>query len=578
MKRVFTDRSRIETYQRCPRSRFLGYHEGPDGLGIQSAKKPLPLVVGGSVHCGLEVLLRSGQALYDSLDKRDNPQLWRVVEDAAVDYALADFHLHADSLELDTMELAQQANKVTTLTDQLAESAFSELGLTEGDPLIQGLRQEAAAGAHEYDAYLAAEQGALVEGMLRAYARRRLRPLLEQFEVLEVEREGEWELSRWQTGEWVSISCVCGWGGVFDIAHPYPRNCPNDTEQSGGHYLTPSDAAFELYFMSRPDALLRDRQTSDLVIMSFKTAASWDVRKERDAQHDMQGLSEGVEIERRLGEWWAQLQDAERNGSAVKYGLPEPMVNFLRVLPAPPRILAIRYEYLLKHDRFKDNDLTQKFGFECRSQRSPLVRGYLNKGMTASDEQWCWSYKYRKEDGSESNLYYKNWRSTPVWEHMPILQWIDMLDAATETMSGEADSMGQDVRSLGFKCDAQATGYTAEHPLDSVFLPPITVFRQDDDLRDWIEQVEHQERAIAQHVEEVQATEGEDERRSLLNRHFPQNRKACCWPSLCAMEPICFGGQDMRRDPLSSGRYKVRQLNHPQEGLTNISHKDTVSE
>ena len=49
--------------------------------------------------------------------------------------------------------------------------------------------RDAERSVREYEAYLMAEQSALVEGMVRAYARRRLRPLLEEFEVLEVERE-----------------------------------------------------------------------------------------------------------------------------------------------------------------------------------------------------------------------------------------------------------------------------------------------------------------------------------------------------------------------------------------------------
>jgi hypothetical protein len=45
--------------------------------------------------------------------------------------------------------------------------------------------------------FLETEQRALIEAMVRAYARRRLQPLLEEFEALEVEREGEWLLGEW---------------------------------------------------------------------------------------------------------------------------------------------------------------------------------------------------------------------------------------------------------------------------------------------------------------------------------------------------------------------------------------------
>ena len=57
-------------------------------------------------------------------------------------------------------------------------------------------------------------------------------------------------------------------------------------------------------FMSRPDALLLEKSSGQLYLQSFKTTSGWDVRRARDAEHDMQGLSEGVEVERRLARWW----------------------------------------------------------------------------------------------------------------------------------------------------------------------------------------------------------------------------------------------------------------------------------
>ena len=71
---------------------------------------------------------------------------------------------------------------------------------------------------------------------------------------------------------------------------------------------------YESRFMSRPDALLRSRADNSLYILSYKTAATWDIRKARDAEHDMQGLREGVEVERRLREWWEELQVSYGHG------------------------------------------------------------------------------------------------------------------------------------------------------------------------------------------------------------------------------------------------------------------------
>jgi len=518
MKKVRTDRSRILSFQRCARSRWYEYHQ--DGLGIRSARLPLPLAVGLSVHRGLESMLRDAMNLPGAV-----VQIPRAVEDAAVIAALADFATHAAALSLDTTELAAQTAGVDLVA--LGDPAAM-------DQQSRAILDQVGRAQREYDRYLAAEQAALVEGMVRAYARRRLRPLLEQFEVLEVEREGEWKLAEW--GQ-MNRSCAVD-------PNTYPEN--------------------ELWFMSRPDALLRERDSNELYLLSYKTAASWDVRKARDAEHDMQGLSEGVEVERRLAEWWSALHpdDAVVKHRGMYEQIPQRMVDYLTPLASPPRILAVRYEYLLKGDRWIDKPLTSRLGIEVRSQRSPLVRGYLNQGMAAGDEQWNVSWDYHKEDGTTSKLYWKSWQSAPVWESMPVARWIDMLDETAMATVADADASGQDARELGWKSDAQTTGFLSTHPLDDVFVPPVTVFRNDDDLRDMVEQIEAQEVGVAQAVAQVDAATDEGERRHLMNVHFPMHRQKCEYPSTCAFVKLCYGGADIRKDPLGSGQYVVREPNH----------------
>jgi hypothetical protein len=521
VKTVRTDRSRIIQFQRCPRSRWLGYHQ--DSTGLSSATTPLPLAVGSSVHEGLAELLRLASASPDY-----NPAIPATtvhptelsIENSAVLVALTDFSQYKRAIELPTAETAE-----TTIepADEAERARMAE----EFPDLVKRY----ADAKEQFQDYLYLEQASLVEAMVRAYARRRLRPLLEQYEVLEVEREGEWVLSDYVAD---------------DLAH-----------ENG------ADGMGQLLFMSRPDALLLYRESRQLVLLSFKTVSTWDIRRQRDAEHDMQGLSEGVEVERRLAEWH----------SALQHGLPTPeqlspaMDKYLSECTDAPRILAVRYEFLQKGDRWRDKDLSAKLGFEARSQRSPLVRGYLNSGMTAGDEQWNVSWDFLKPDGSgeTSKLYWKNWRSSPVWEHMRIADWITRLDESAMAMSADADASGQDVRELGYHSPAQATGYLKTHPLDDVFLPPVMVYRNEDDLRDLVEQIESQERRVAEAVELVNITTDEGERRSLLNQHFPQARHSCEWPSTCGFVRVCYGGEEIRRNPLASGLYRNRVPNHPQE-------------
>src|SRR2546421_10327456 len=113
---------------------------------------------------------------------------WASVEDEAVAIALADFAQYQAALDIGEEEF------------EIQPSGFAlEAAKTLGTPdAMEQLKQANEKGRSEFDQYLYEEQSALVEGLVRAYARRRLRPLLEQYEVLEVEREGSWLLSEWR--------------------------------------------------------------------------------------------------------------------------------------------------------------------------------------------------------------------------------------------------------------------------------------------------------------------------------------------------------------------------------------------
>lgn len=585
--KVFTDRTRVIEHQRCHRRRWLGYHQG--GAGLQSRKTPLPQGVGAAVHAGLAALLREGHIPTTVIESHGWESIHRLLEteEQAVSAALADFRRYANALELDAGESAamQPTEEALRQTEAMIRQA-AELGMAD----TAGLGLDREQSRSEFDRYLFAEQSALVEGLVRAYARRRLRPLLEQFEVLEVEREGEWKLSEWRGDE-----CRCGTKHAdhWDEAHPYNPD------------------SYDLWFMSRPDALLRERRTNELYLLSYKTAASWDVRKARDIERDMQGLSEGVEVERRLALWYEAIitlnamgptqwpgRDTALASGMIKIIMADgcavdvstSMFNYLSSLPAPPRIHAIRYEFLLKGERWEDKELSARLGMTVRTQRSHLVRQYVAASVPARGDggyrvgDVCWSHDfYRPEDDRESKLAWQNWKARAVWSYVGVdrsaetgggssssgtigvSEWIDALDASELLMSGDDSTIGLPPRALGWKSRAQAMGVTREHPLDTVFPPPVVVYRNDDDLRDWFEQTAEQERRVAEGVAAVAAAGDEGERRHLLNVHFPMFRHSCSYPSECQFVKVCFGVPEAKADPMATGQFVARQLNHPQE-------------
>jgi len=589
---LFTSRSAVLCYQRCRRLRYLEYYAGPEGIGLQPARKSSHLVVGGAVHAGLEVLLREGQRWLDrnlhcleagkvaTLDEQleflfvqsrglaDGKTVARQIEDAAVGAALVEFEKEwAEGVEMDPEEARQRAGTagevevVNDLADLVGKPAGAAALGTQESPIViefdlapgggMGTRPMLPDGSgslppgdhhatfqpkpFDQDQWLKEEMAALVEGMVRCWARRRWRGVLAEFEVLEVEQEGEWKLAEWSDGRE-------SWNGATN-------DWNNDSEKT------------ELHFLSRHDALLLERSTGYLYLQSFKTTGAWDRRKELDAQVDMQGLSEAVDVERRFGEAWRLVQEESNadGGLAAAKRLTElvspRIAQWLSTLPDPPTILGVRYDYLLKGSR-KDNKKAGP-GEPRWNQESILVRAYSQEGITSEDRRWAWTYEWKDQGGKGRRLDYRSWAKQPVWRSMPIADWIDLLDQGKV----QEDALGEDGEALD--------------PLAVQLVPVLVQYRNQDDALDWLEQTEAQERQVALDVEAVRRAEREGgwaAKRSSLNRLFPMTRTACSYPGVCQFRSlptqpgICFGAPGAEEDPAVLANFRARVPNHPKEG------------
>lgn len=140
---ILVDRSRVITYQRCPRRRYLEYEH--DGTGLRQAKRSIPLTVGTWVHKGLEVLLKWAQT-------HSKIELISSVVDSAVAEAIEGY-----------------------------DKDVRDYGL---------LPQEAGEAV---DNYTVQEQRALIEAQIRAYALARLPELTKNFTIMEVELDEVWK-------------------------------------------------------------------------------------------------------------------------------------------------------------------------------------------------------------------------------------------------------------------------------------------------------------------------------------------------------------------------------------------------
>jgi hypothetical protein len=549
----YTSRSTVQAGQRCLRMRWLENYEGEDGGGLVPERASVHLAIGLAVHAGTAVLLWEGQRAVDWLvargggsaetaiadlftetDSASGRTEARVIEQKAVEAALAELarQTTAAGVEMDAEEAAaQRAAAGQTVEQSLGAAGESAIviefegmsGMGDGqesagsDPAVAILQPPPFSA----ESYVAEELRALVEAMVRAWARRRWRPLLEQFEVLEVEREGKWKLAEWQ-GE--------------------------DGERR------------EIYFLSRHDGLLRERSTEFLYLQSFKTTGSWDRRKEMDAQVDMQGLSEAVDVERRLGEAWELLQD-ERNEDRSSQWRTDQIAQlvsprtaeWLATQPGPPTILGVRYEYLLKGSRREDKKAGP--GEPRWNQETPLIRPWVQDGITSEDRRWAWTWDWW-DGGKSRRLDYRSWRKVAVWREKSVEWWIDELDAGA-VQEGAVDANGVLLDALGEQ-----------------FVPVVVAYRNADEVLDLLEQLEAGEVRVMQAVEEVRRAEREEGyagKRSTLNRLFPQNRQACSYPGLCAYRQtatqagFCFGGPDPWHEQGVRERFRARVPNHPAE-------------
>ena len=213
---LFTDRTRIESHQRCARARWLGY-EYPSNwaeqlsttgeislegtYGLQPLKPSLDMSIGSGVHKGLEYLLwRTGVGVSSTFPIA--PEIINI----SVREGIAEFHKIWDPY-------------ITTYS-------FGELF------------------------YELEEALALVEALIRCYALAPsgLQALLQEYEIVEVEKELSWTLL--------------------------------DT------------SSLRIQFNSRPDGILKHRSTGQYFALSFKTAKEMNEWQSKGGQYDNQGISE----------------------------------------------------------------------------------------------------------------------------------------------------------------------------------------------------------------------------------------------------------------------------------------------
>jgi hypothetical protein len=411
-----TSRSAIKEYHRCPRARYYQYHF--DGTGIVPVSQSVPLVVGSVVHVGLEALIK-GEGV-----------------ETAVGMTLDEYARVLDG---------------------------------------RGFEPDSEVSDGHYT-YL--EQQALVEALIRCFYYRGLQPFLEEYKVLETEREIPFDLFP---------------GGILE---------------------------------TRADGRLESTGLGGIYALSWKTTNSYDKRKERDNETDDQGLSEWAAMNAWLEkEWRASLKETPLGLD----GLHKTML-----VEDPPRVSGVQMVYLKKGTRTEWPANSGRY-----YQNSSLVRPWMRDDFPSPS--FAHSYEWTDETGN--HRLGKGWRRVNIWEHMPIREWLMLLDSG--------------------RVQPEAGDFLA----GCVIMPPPYV-RREDEIQDWVEQAAAQESRIHKNLvilgqENEWVSEDSKNLRRYLNVMFPQHRRSCNYPTACSYKKICFG--PCGDDPLGSGYYTRRQAHHALE-------------
>jgi hypothetical protein len=236
-----TDRSRIMDGRGfCQMARFLGYHFGPTGYGIQLKGTRLPLMTGIAGHEGLAPILE-----------------WCRNHDPEI--------LQALSTPLEANEI------LLPVPEQVIRDAVK--GAQAKYYKAVEVRGFAYLADDQSVQYLVREQNYLIEGLIWAWCLEVLPELLRRSKILEVEHDDTY-----------ICDCTCGLGdGILALADHEAREC------------------LGIGLMCRPDFISEQRITAELEYHEFKTT-SVDSPMFRDKWETMiQMFAATLDAERRLG-------------------------------------------------------------------------------------------------------------------------------------------------------------------------------------------------------------------------------------------------------------------------------------
>src|SRR6185369_11281972 len=224
---------------------------------------------------------------------------------------------------------------------------------------------------------------------------------------------------------------------------------------------------------------VRDKQSGDYYIISWKTCSTFTQRTINQARVDMQSMSEVFGVEQNRG----------------------------------IKVEGVIYRFVVKGQRRLDNyDKLYKQG-------SHLAYGWKKLGKPGDEGvEWSWTFAWPKEDDSGESRLGKGWQKVPIWRDYPggVKQWIEDL-SNNQIFPRHIDALA------------------------NVFPQSLPVERRKDEVESWKRQVIAQETEIEKRVT-LMADSEKWAIKENLDELFPQHTHSCWSYSGCPFIPVCWEG------------------------------------
>lgn len=281
-----------------------------------------------------------------------------------------------------------------------------------------------------------------------------------------------------------------------------------------------SPIAYEIIQSATIDVVLQERDTKDIYIISFKTNnANYDIRHEKANLHDTQGLSEIWSFE-----------------------------EYLRSKGMNKQVMGVQMLFFIKGKREETEE-----GSGVWETKSPLIKGYRKLGLNNVEYAHSMYFPNSSNKSGWGRLG-GGWEQFDIWKDEEVggvKGWLEMLEGGK--IQPECGDILEPVLS-------------PEKKKKFVIIEPRPYYRQPEDIVSWLIQTKAEEQRIAERLiaGAIQIEGREGNKGGALDWFFPQNHKACDYPSACQFTSICYGTAEERENPLG-GEFEAREPHHKAE-------------